>query len=606
MRRFVSLGIAVCSILFLVLFFHKMESTKEAMAEAESEPGFFLTCGEEAVYPWSFGSETYFFLPSYFDWRQTELNVFGGELYVEEQKAESGVVAGRFEKEMAYSYRFVSGEEVSGTLLFLQSDKVGTVFIETESGSMAQVDADKEYRESGKILVKDEEGKVLYQGALDSIKGRGTATWQAEKKSYGIKLFYPADLFGMGEGENWILLANTFDCSKIRNKICLEMAEALGLKGSTECEWVDLYLNGQYHGNYLLCEKIEVGDGRVEIADLETETKKLNQDLKQSEVVTNGNRKGVAAEKNPDDLTGGYIIERDLFSYDRVSSFVTDNGDPFSLKAPQYATVEQVDYIADYVQQIENGILSGDEEVFAYLDLESSVLRYLLEEVVLNTDFGITSMFFYKERKDPLLYAGPVWDYDRSMGANGFMYSDILLALEIKEYKEQSSLSWYPYLYENPVFHREMIDQYQKKVKPYVQYLIDEKIDLYKDKVYPSARLDAIRWPPQGFDVGYYQEFEHNIEFIKFFLGRRLSFLDHRWLGREQSYGPQGDGQWHQVIFEGREQTKIIRVLDGECVTDAPDELLAEGDWWMNRWNRIVYSSQLPVYEDVVYRAVSD
>jgi len=477
MRRFVSLGIAVCSILFLVLFFHKMESTKEAMAEAESESGFFLACGGEAVYPWSFGSETYFFLPSYFDWRQTELNVFGGELYVEEQKAESGIVAGRFEKEMAYSYRFVSGEEVSGTLLFLQSDKVGTVFIETESGSMDQVDADKEYRESGKILVKDEEGKVLYQGALDSIKGRGNATWQAEKKSYGIKLFYPADLFGMGEGENWILLANTFDCSKIRNKICLEMAEALGLKGSTECEWVDLYLNGQYHGNYLLCEKIEVGDGRVEITDLETETKKLNQDLKQSEVVTNGNRKGVAAEKNPHDLTGGYIIERDLFSYDRVSSFVTDNGDPFSLKAPQYATVEQVDYIADYVQQIENGILSGDEEVFAYLDLESSVLRYLLEEVVLNTDFGITSMFFYKERKDPLLYAGPVWDYDRSMGANGFMYSDILLALEIKEYKEQSSLSWYPYLYENPVFHREMIDQYQKKVKPYIQYLIDEKMD---------------------------------------------------------------------------------------------------------------------------------
>ncbi len=606
MRRFVSLGIAICSLLFLLLFFNRLESAREAMAEAELAPGFFLTCGEETVYPWSFGSETYFFLPSYFDWRQTELEVSGGELYVEEQRAESGIVAGRFEKEMPYFYRFVSGGEMSGNLLFLQSGNLGTVFIETESGSMAHVDTDKENRESGKILVKDQEGNTLYQGALDSIKGRGNATWQAEKKSYGIKLFYPADLFGMGEGENWILLGNTFDCSKIRNKLSLDMAKAFGLKGTPDCEWVDLYLNGQYHGNYLLCEKIEIGDERVGITDLEGETKQLNQDLKQSETVTSGNRKGLAAEKNPEDLTGGYIIERDLYSYDSVSSFVTDNGDPFSLKAPQYATIEQVDYIADYVQQIEDGILSGDEAVFAYMDLESSVLRYLLEEVVLNTDFGITSMFFYKERQDPLLYAGPVWDYDRSMGANGFMYSDILLALEIQDYKEQSSLSWYPYLYENPVFYREMVEQYQKTVKPYVMYLMEEKIDSYREEVYPSARLDSIRWPAQGFDVGYYQEFEHNLEFIKFFLGRRLSFLDRQWLGTDQAYGPQGDGQWHEVTFEGREQTETYRILDGECVTDTPDELLEEGQWWMNRWNRIVYSSQLPVYEDVVYRAVSD
>lgn len=602
MRRPASAGIGILSFLFLTVLCCTMEDRREAPAET----GFFLVCGEETIRPWMDGSEAYFFLPSYFDWSKTELLVSGGELYIGEEEAESAPVAGRFEKEQAYPYHFSSDWEAGGELLFLQSENIGTIFIETDSGSMDQVDADKEYREAGRILVKDWEGRTLYQGTLDSIKGRGNATWQSNKKSYGIKLSYGADLFGMGEGEDWILLSNVFDCTKIRNKLCLDMAAALGLQGSSECEWVDLYLNGVYHGNYLLCEKIEIADGRVELVDLESQTEDLNPDLKQLEAVSTGSRKGIAAKRNPENITGGYIIERDLFSYDSVSSFVTDNGDPFSLKSPQYATMEQVDYIADYVQQIEDGILSVDPEVFSYIDLDSTVLRYLLEEVVLNTDFGITSMFFYKDQNDPLLYAGPVWDYDRSLGANGFMYSNILLALEIQDHKEQSSLTWYPYLYENPVFHEKMVEEYQNSVKPYALSLMEELLDSYQEEVYPSARLDEIRWPPQGFDVGYYQEFEHNVEFIKFFLGRRLSYLDHRWLGEEQNYGPEGSGEWHQVTFEGENETVSISVRDGECVTDTPSELLGEGGWWMNRWNRIFYSSQLPVYEDVVYRAVSD
>ena len=69
----------------------------------------------------------------------------------------------------------------------------------------------------------DEEGEISHIGVLDFIKGRGNATWRSDKKSYAVKLSDAADLFGMGEAKDWILLCNGYDGSKIQNKLCLDM-----------------------------------------------------------------------------------------------------------------------------------------------------------------------------------------------------------------------------------------------------------------------------------------------------------------------------------------------------------------------------------------------
>ena len=69
----------------------------------------------------------------------------------------------------------------------MQSANIGAVYIETESGSMEQIDQDKEHLEGGLILVKDSEGNTYYGGLLNSIKRRGNSTWQTDKKSYAVK-----------------------------------------------------------------------------------------------------------------------------------------------------------------------------------------------------------------------------------------------------------------------------------------------------------------------------------------------------------------------------------------------------------------------------------
>ncbi len=98
------------------------------------------------------------------------------------------------------------------------------------------------------------------------IKGRGNYTWTLAKKPYQIKLDGSKPVLGMGAAKTWILLANYADASLMRNKLAYDLGASLGLHGSPDSRWVDLRINGEYRGNYLITEKVEVKKNRVELA----------------------------------------------------------------------------------------------------------------------------------------------------------------------------------------------------------------------------------------------------------------------------------------------------------------------------------------------------
>lgn len=612
MKRIYSLLIGIFSV-FVLTAFVKYSNQNGANKEKETSKSgeVFISYEEVKIYPWEKDGSMYFFLPSDFDWEQAELVLLKGDFQIDGKSVGVSSENERhqsYDMETEYAYRFVCGDvEKEGTLIFMQSANVGTVYIETETGSMEQIHQDKEYQESGLILVKDSDGNTYYSGLLNAMKGRGNSTWNSEKKCYTIKLSKATDLFQMGEGKNWILLSNIYDRSKLRNKICLDLAADLGLPYTSQGEWVDLYLNGQYQGNYLLCEKIEINENRVEITDLGKQTQRLNGELQEFETFDTGVRKGILAVRNPENITGGYIIEKNHYT-DNISGFETKGGNLFSIKEPGYATQEQVDYIAEYTQQIEDMILSGHEDLFNYIDLDSFALRYLLDETVLNYDFGVTSMFFYKEQNDQMLYAGPVWDYDLSMGAGSFTDSKILAALEIQDH-HQDSITWYPYLYKNEIFYEQIVNDYQEKVRPYVLNLLEDgegKIDLYAKTIEASVEMDRIRWPYPRYFVGYYEDFENNVRYIKYFLARRLRFLDGKWLGEDNHYEPEGNGKRHTVIFVGKMRTESFEVLDGEVIVETPEHLLGEREWWYHVQDERPFTVEVPVYEDITYYAHRD
>ena len=101
------------------------------------------------------------------------------------------------------------------------------------------------------------------------IKGHGNSTWHQPKKPYNIKFDERTDLFGNGPAKTWVLIANYLDPSMIRNYMSYSVAEALGVEYTTTVQFANLVLNGEYQGLYLVTEKIQIGENRVDIRDPE-------------------------------------------------------------------------------------------------------------------------------------------------------------------------------------------------------------------------------------------------------------------------------------------------------------------------------------------------
>ena len=229
------------------------------------------------------------------------------------------------------------------TLVVLESDNLPAVYIETESGSLDAIHADKDHKEKGSFVAY-ENGVKTYDADLDYIKGRGNSTWALAKKPYNIKFESKTNLFGLGKAKKFSLIASANEQSLIRNKITYDLAEDVGLLYSSKSQHVDLYINGVYEGNYLICESVEVGSNRVDITDMEDLNEEANPGVdieqctlagtrgKESGYVANS-RKWVEIPNDPADISGGYLIEFELYSryYFEVSGFVTKKGQPITM-----------------------------------------------------------------------------------------------------------------------------------------------------------------------------------------------------------------------------------------------------------------------------------
>ena len=54
-----------------------------------------------------------------------------------------------------------------------------------------------------------------------------------------------------------------YDKSLLRNLLGYEMSFIFGLKFTPSCRFIDLIVNGNYRGNYMICDKIQVSDERL-------------------------------------------------------------------------------------------------------------------------------------------------------------------------------------------------------------------------------------------------------------------------------------------------------------------------------------------------------
>ena len=370
------------------------------------------------------------FFPADCDLSAVTVNFTGGDvLTVGDVTLHDGDVTDAFSTGESYA---VSVGENSFTVKCYQSANIPSVYIQTESGSLDYIHANKENKE-GAVITTVEDGEITLDGAvLKQMKGRGNSTWGRSKKPYNIKFDKKTSLLGMPKAKKWSLLASAMDPSLIRNYMAMSLGTAIGLPFTSEMRHVDLYVNGDYLGNYIVIESVEIGSNRVEIADLEDANEDANEGV-DIEALSRGSsggnapgsRKWVNIPNDPENITGGYLMEFDY--QDRynaeVSGFGTNMGANVTIKSPQYASKAEVDYIADYYQEFEDAALSATgsnaqgKHFTDYIDLESFAKNYVVQELMFSIDGGQTSFYIHKDADNDKFVASPIWDFDYALGS---------------------------------------------------------------------------------------------------------------------------------------------------------------------------------------------
>ena len=504
------------------------------------------------------------------------------------------------------------------SVVWLYSEHIPAVFIETESGTSDQINSDKNIKEAGTIKVLEPDGSFSLEHSLEYIKGRGNTSYtEFDKKPYQIKLTQDAPFLDMEPGKKWVFVSNSADSSLIRNALSRSLAGHLNLPQSEEGTFVDLYVNKEYVGNYYVVEKIEIQENRLLLSDLQKATEHENEteDLSTYETAWTDTTKAKQIPNDPEDITGGYLIERDFdnrFLKEveiNESYFITEAKECFIVRDPEYTSEAQIAYIDSYVQSVENAILSADgidgttgKSYRDLIDVDSFVRKYLLEEVTANYDGGVASSYFYKDSDtiDGRLYAGPVWDYDVSWGNSPAYLGQISTSPErLSRLASHSDSSvWFQSLYHKPEVYEKIVSCYAQEISPYLTLLADEILPMLDEITAASAAMDQVRWEDQYAKNGYSGDRSEQITFIADYIKARKDFLDRAWIAQIPVHTV-------TLLIEGAVYDTLY-VLDNDTLPEFPQVPAEHANVvaWTSAEDGSLPDHTIPVTKDMTFQAV--
>lgn len=344
------------------------------------------------------------------------------------------------------------------TLICMQSS-LPSMWITLGGASLQDVHDNQDTIFEGTSAALIDPGNEDHNFEVDSaaqFKGRGNSSWYYyDKRSYQIRFDEKVSVLGMPLARKWVLLANSSDPSLMRNKLVFEISAQLGFAFVPKAEYADLWIDGDYRGTYLVTEKPEVNQSRLNL------------------------RSG-----------HGIICEYDEVFYKDEEYYYTDVNDiHFTLKDSD-AVDEKADFEA--FEEKENAfagaLMEGSDwsQVTKLIDPDSFALMYLVNEYYANNESATTSFYWYMDGPDDVLHAGPVWDFDTCMRDGN-----------------ESTSTYYVYqnfFYRNLIAYpefREILEKYYNKLKP-VFATSAATSDLLYARINASAAMNYVRFGGLG------------------------------------------------------------------------------------------------------------
>ena len=309
------------------------------------------------------------------------------------------------------------------------------------------------YYEECTVTLNDGDGNTLLPESDANVKVRGNWTTTYPKKPLRIKFDEKQDLCGLGSGakqKNWLLQAEYKDASMLRNKTALSIAdEILETDGlyAADSELVQVEINGEYYGVYLLTEMPQISHNRIDITEAEkgyTGTD-IGYFLEYDGYYVNEDD----LHKFPLDLADNAPLEVYNGSTEKtlMQALPKDSSDP---KKPVGVTIksdinskEQHDFIANYVNNVytimyeaaynnkayefdeslasihETSGITPQQAVEKAVNVQSLVDMYIVSELTCDADIYWSSFFmdvdFGKNGNKKLTFESP-WDFDSALG----------------------------------------------------------------------------------------------------------------------------------------------------------------------------------------------
>lgn len=442
---------AVCLLLFPVASFAE-EVTNASLSEKMN-----VSLGISATS--SSGVE----IPAYYDKTTNKHYLF---MFQSDSRQLPVTYVGADGKKVTETISFASSDEAvlkntqvgAVTVVFKQS-KIPSLSITLNGTTLDSIHADKNVKyEGNSVLIDDATGGTSLTAENVEIKGRGNSSWtEFDKKGYQIKFDKKTSILGMDKAKKWVLIPNASDDSLLRNKIAYSLAEKLGMKNSLECRFVDLWIDGDYRGNYLVSEKVEIGTNRLNLTDDD----------------------GILLEWDE-----AFYPDEDFFENTALGTKFavkeTVNEDPTHVEQLKTKTNDSLTQFANYllktpVNQIKISKLNE------YIDFESFVQYYLINEYMHNRESIITSFFWYKDGALDVFHLGPVWDFDSSLNFYGgadeyYVYLRNIFDAFLKAPETRSYIQSY----------------YQKNKATFDSLSTLTKTEASKIK--ESANMDWVRW----------------------------------------------------------------------------------------------------------------
>lgn len=517
-------------------------------------------------------------------------------------------------------YRTITAKVGNGTAFtvrVMQATSLPTVYLTSTDASAqgrAYVDASKQNTMTAALRMIDANGGEIAATNITELKARGNSTFTyAEKKSYQIKLETASDLLQTGESvKTWVLLANYFDATLMHDKLFKDMAASLQMPYTASCNWVNLYYDGEYRGVYLLSEKNTVKSTGVNITDMEDAYIEQNPSYgTDMQTASSKNAYGMTyfyttGLTEPGDITGGYLLELNHDRPDEVSGFITRQGKGMNVKSPEWCGEEAMRYISEYYQAFEDAVYATDKSgnytgvnaegkhYYDYVDRDSLVKIFLMQELALNPDGFISSLYFYKDAGKKM-YAGPIWDQDMTLGTGWTKQ----ISPETTDYHYLAQA-----LIQIPDFHAAVLRCYTETFAPLAKELLAENgaVNDYAARLTDSAEMNFVLW--DYIRVGELDNAGHIwqgatyasvLADMRSWLTKRIAYLDSAFAGTVFEIGDvNGDGVVD--IFDVYSLRRYLAGYEVEGIILANGDVNGDGD--VDIFDAWALQRRLAGYED--------